>query len=89
MPENHATPVVEPSRTKPLLRGDTTPPVPIITEPVSEEPWDFSPAQQELLWRGEGPRCEATFPPTAPDRSVQCELVGGHSVPHSAQRSSV
>jgi len=84
-------PRTEPSRGTPTLREDLVPPIPVVVPAGTVEHWDFVGAPVHLLWNGEGERCEATYPPGQQERSVRCELVGGHWVewPHLARRSSV
>ncbi len=94
MPEYPKPYVDAAPRTKVLLRGDTKPPVPIEVAPTHEATWRFGdgdePVDREQLWRGEGDRCDESFPPTRPEGSVRCELIAGHYLAyHWAVRSSV
>lgn len=86
-------PIQEASRNTPTLRDDLTPPDPVLAQVGDYDPWVFS-AQHldhDLMWRGEGDQCPATYPPGIMERSVRCELIDGHldSAFHLALRSSV
>lgn len=88
-------PVIEPSRNTPSIR-DEPGPLGLAAPPVVGGGWTFGEGEVILsavrgeLWRGEGSRCSASYPPSRFERSVRCELVADHLYPfHFAQRSSV
>lgn len=79
-----------PSGAKTIRKGRG--PEAIEIPPAPEASWVFDqPPPARYVWRGEGTRCSATYPPGLLERSVACELVERHwpDYPHSAQRSSV
>jgi hypothetical protein len=51
--------------------------------------WFFGKPDPDWEWVGEGPRCDASWPPTGRNTGTQCELRSSHPAPHSALLSSL
>jgi len=91
-------PLTEPSYNQPTIRDEPGPDdnYGLLLETDTPGGWTFGEGEVILsavrgeLWRGEGARCSASYPPSRFERSVRCELVADHLYPfHFAQRSSV